>query len=303
MLGTGAGHVHREEVIAGAIQLAVLVAAVRADHVDAIADAGGVLEVRLVAGGEADPDADVDRRERRAARAAGVEAHPLLLVVAVEEVGRVDHDGHRAVAGQPVAARRRPGGARGGAAAARARRATDPTSAAAHAARAGRSASAARPGAPPVAPRDAAAATAASSRASGRPGRRRDRSCPRRRCSRARRRCRHPGPRRRRCRCRSGFPRRRRRPSCPPRRRCRRPAMPPPPVEPAMPPVPVAPAIPHVPPSPVAPSPPEPPLLAAPPPFPPVTSGTNIRSTATTNRDGTAGDDEDRAAAPVTDHS
>ena len=58
-------------------------------------------------GGEADSGADVDRRERGAGRAAGVEAHPLLLVVAVEKVRRVDHDRHGAVAGQAVAAGRR----------------------------------------------------------------------------------------------------------------------------------------------------------------------------------------------------
>ena len=102
-----AGDVHREEAVARALQLAVLVPAVRADHIDAIADAGGVLEVGLVVGREADPGADVEREQRRAHRAARVDAHPLLLVVAVEEVGRVEHDGHRTVAGQPVAARRR----------------------------------------------------------------------------------------------------------------------------------------------------------------------------------------------------
>ena len=107
MLGLRAADVHREEAIARAFEIAVLVAAVRADHVDAVADAGGVLEVRFVAGGEADRGADVDRLERVAAGRAGVEAHPLLFVVAVEEVGRVDHDAHRAVAGLLVAAGRR----------------------------------------------------------------------------------------------------------------------------------------------------------------------------------------------------
>ena len=102
--GLVAGDVHREEVVTRALDRAALGAAVRADHVDAVADAGRVLEVRLVAGGQANPGADVDRLERIAGRAARVETHPLLLVVAVEEVGRVDHHAHRAVADLPVAA-------------------------------------------------------------------------------------------------------------------------------------------------------------------------------------------------------